>query len=220
MSYASRLVAMSSGHAPKGSPRVLGGETEAPREDHVETELRAPAAAPAARPVVAGTRATAPSRELQHQPDEPPPQPATHETIERHTVEHRTIVETAPKAPRALPDAAPRPVAIPPTTRWLEEDPSTSDPLVATAETDALRDLMRSVRQWTSSAPTIIESPKPVPSMTAAPVASAPEPTHVSIGNVVITVEDAPAAHPRGTRAPSPARTTTDRMARNHIRGG
>ena len=222
MSYASRLVTMSSGYAPKASPRVTG-DAEAPREEHVETELRAPAAAPAATPAVARTHAPASSRELRHEPDEPRPQqsPATRETIERHTVEHHTIVESPPSPPRALPDAPPRPVAIPPTTQWLEEDPSTPDPLVGTAETDALRDLMRSVRQWTSSAPTIIESPKPAaPVMTAPAQSASPEPTHVSIGNVVITVEDAPATHARGTRAPSPARTTTDRLARNHIRGG
>jgi hypothetical protein len=80
---------------------------------------------------------------------------------------------------------------------------------------------MQRVRQWTTSAPTVIEAAKPsTPVEAPTPSAPAPEPTHVSIGNVVITVEDAPAARPRGERTPSPARTTTDRMARNHIRGG
>ncbi|MEO8845427.1 MAG: hypothetical protein ABI591_34045 [Kofleriaceae bacterium] len=212
---------MSSSHTPKGSSHVSAGTSEAPREEHVEAELRAPTTARAATPVVARTHAAAPSLEPRPQPDErQPQQPETRETIERHTVEHHTIVEMAPPPPRALPDAAPRPVTIPPTTQWLEEDRSTPDPLVATAETDALRDLMRSVRQWTSSAPTIIESPKPAAPVATDPVQSAPEPTHVSIGNVVITVEDAPVAHARGGRAAPPARTTTDRLARNHIRGG
>jgi hypothetical protein len=226
MSYAARLVAMSSGHAPKASAHVVGGTAEAPQEQHVETALRAPAVAATAatiptpaRPPVMSAVARTQDVARSDEPQREPARPAVHETIERHTLDHRSIAETAPP-PRALPDPSPRPAKLPPPAQWLDEDPATSDPLVATAETDALRDLMRSVRQWTSSPPTIIETPTPAVPVTAAPGPSAAEPSHVTIGNVVITVEDAPAAHPSGAGARSPARSTSDRMSRNHIRGG
>lgn len=222
---------MSRGHAPKTAPRVIGPETAAPQEEHVETELRAPVAAQPAQDAVSrpiGSPASG-QPELErvdrvivqnadHQ--EPAASPVTRETREHQTrVEHRTVVEPASS------DRPPRErVAIPAAAQWLEEDRSAADPLVATAENDALRELMQRVRHWTSSAPTVIEpAAANTPAATASPVmpvAPAPEPSHVSIGNVTITVEDAPVARARGERAPSAARSASDRMARHHIRGG
>jgi hypothetical protein len=221
---------MSLGHVPQPTPRVIGGRSEAPHEEHVETEVGAPVAAQPAR---ASDARPAPSPVMQPVPerDEPvaaastarqerqAPRAARESQEPRTVVEHRTIVESvaAEHPPRER-------VALPPAARWLEEDRSAADPLVGSAETDALRDLMQQVRRWTSSAPTVIEPSAPsdqaAPSPAVTPVAPAPEPSHVSIGNVTITVEDAPAPTPRGGRVSSPARTTSDRMARHHIRGG
>lgn len=228
MSYATRLAAMSREGAPKQSPRVIGGEPEAPREEHVETSLRAPLP-PAAPPRSLGSR---PAPVIAPSPRDDAAVRAgaahvTRETTEHTVIEHHaTHASPPPHATRAEPTY--ERAALPAASQWLEEDRSAPDPLVAIAETDALRELMQRVRQWTSSAPTVIETADPTAPVdtrkpaAAAPIAPAPppEPSHVSIGNVVITVEDAPAATPRGTRSPAPARSTTDRMARNYIRGG
>jgi hypothetical protein len=205
--------------------------SEAPREEHVETEVRAPVAAtrPAATPIARASRlpaespaTVAPSTHTIERTQETTTRERTHE---RSAIEHRTVVEVPPPAvmqPVTMPIATREVLEIErlvTSPQWLTEDPRTPDPLVASADSDTLRELLRSVRQWTSSAPTVIESePKPEP-VHATPVVPAPAPTQVSIGNVVITVEDAPAPA-RGGRPPSPARSSTDRMARNYIRGG
>lgn len=130
-------------------------------------------------------------------------------------------VEAPPAPPVQPPQALLRPSALPPQARWLADDVAADDPLVATADTDALRELMRSVRQWTSSAPTVIEQPDETgPAEPAAVAESESPPTSVSIGNVTITVEDAPPAAP--TRAARSTSTTSasDRLTRGYIRGG
>jgi hypothetical protein len=240
MSYASRLAAMSRGHVPPAPPRALGGDAEPPREEVVETEARVPRSAQPVGAVTPRTGArtdvppvTSPGPELREHAvsvessvgTREPASAATTVTRER-TIEHHTIVEAAPPAPRrvtmpAQPAAVTPPQPLPPQARWLAEDTTAADPLVATTEDDAVRELMQTVRQWTASAPTVIESgPREVaaePAPSVAPVVVAPQ-TQVSIGNVTITVDDAPAEPARATAA-SP-RTTSDRMARNHIRGG
>jgi len=231
MSYAARLVAMSRSRTPGAAAQGRSGE--APREEYVETEVRAPVATatPAATPLARAPRlpiespaTAAPSTHTIERTHETTTRERTHE---HSAIEHRTVVEV-PAPPLMRPVSTPvathgvheieRVVAAPP--QWLAEDPRTPDPLVASADSDTLRELLRSVRQWTSSAPTIIESEAKSEPVHATPVAvAAPEPAQVSIGNVVITVEDAPAPS-RGERRPSPARSSTDRMARNYIRGG
>jgi hypothetical protein len=237
MSYAARLAAMSRGHVPPAPPRALGGDAEPPREEIVETEVQPPRTAASFAPIAArpAPRAEAPppvaaaphprgpaATAVSPEPDAPAlAAPTTRETIERHT-----IVEAAPPAPRRaplppLPAPASPPVALPPQAQWLAEDTAAADPLVAGSDGDALRELMRSVRQWTSSAPTVIEQHHHEETTQAAaapqPVAVTAE-TQVSIGNITITVDDAPVAASRPSA--TPPRAASDRMARNHIRGG
>lgn len=230
-SYAARLVAMSRGAVPAASAAPVGGPEPA-REEHVETDLPQAIASTTAttsdalpnhRPV-ATTATEGDIREIQSEP------PSV-------TTEHRTTVERmrevsvpAPPAPTAhspvdesvrVPPIAVERIVMPASAQWLAENPRAPDPLVASAETETLRELMRSVRQWTSSSPSIVEPRTPEPEVVAArpePATAAAEPVQVSIGNVVITVEDAPAAASRG-RARSPAQSSGDRLARNHIRG-
>jgi hypothetical protein len=234
MSYASRLAAISTGHVPAAPPRPTSEDAEPARmeaESSVHRSSPAPtavAAAPqpgpavVAAPAAPASHVAAPSvtREAA-EPVRRDPAVVTRETIERHA-----IVEAAPPPvpPRRTAVMSPPPVpppsdALPAQAIWLAEDASAADPLVATADNDALRELMRSVRQWTSSAPTVIEPHHHESSAGTAPdPAVAPPQAQVSIGNVTITVEDAPAAPSQ--RAAREPRTASDRMARHHIRGG
>ncbi len=237
MSYAARLAAMSRANVPAAPPRVVGGDAEPRHEEIVETEAPAPSvAAPATASVTPRQAARAeavPAKPSAQQPrvaapDAPPvahePAPAI-APITRETIEHHTIVEPAPPQPRrfAAPAQSPLrsapPVTLPAQAQWLADDTAAADPLVASADGDALRELMRSVRQWTSSAPTVIEQHHHEAEAAPAeilPVVAPPQ-TQVSIGNITITVDDAPPAATRTTTAAP--RTASDRMARNHIRG-
>lgn len=221
MSYAGRLVAMSRGEVPRVAP-MSGAESEPVREEHVEAVSSPPPAT-----------ATAAARELpdRHTPVASIATPERERASEIHTHVDRTReIVTAPANPQTPPpielhvhEVSPvaERVVLPAPPPWLAEDPTASDPLVATAETDELRELMRSVRQWTASAPTIIETQAPPAQAQARPAIEAPpaaEPVQVSIGNIVVTVEDAPASTQRGP-SPSPARSIGDRLARNYIRG-
>jgi len=235
MSYARKLVSMSRDRV--GTPaRVIGDDAAPPREEIVETAVQAPPPAP---PVAHAARAAptanepvrsvvVPARVERDAPVASPrarsQQPAAihhHETVEHHTIiaaaePPRTVPRPAPPAPPA-PPVAPASVALPPRAQWLTEDASVPDPLVESADTDALRELMRSVRQWTSSPPTVIEQQVNASAAVATPEApSLPAPHQVSIGNVTITVEDAPPA--RTQRGAAPTRNAGDRIARNHIR--
>ena len=240
MSYASRLAAMSRGQLAAAPPRVIARDAESPREEIVETDVRAPQATP---PPPANTpRAPRPSEPLAATaPARPPgtqaplPVTAVEESgpalaappVIRETIDRHTIVEIAPAPPRQTvvavsPPSISEPVALSPHAKWLAEDATAPDPLVASTEDHALRELMRSVRQWTASAPTVIEQHHHESAATAtpsSPPAVVPAPTQVSIGNVTITVEDAPAA-PGRRAAAQPHGAASDRMARNHIRGG
>lgn len=216
MSYASRLLAMSRGRVPAITPRVDGDET--PAEEIVEVPVVAQprqahrAETPAPRPP---SGAAAPvvhelgTDRVERAGVEPP---RTERTIER-TVERHVVA--APAKPQTIAVASPPAISFPPQAQGLVEDSHGPDPLVETAESDALRDLMRTVRQWTSSPPTVIESHIELASPpTPATVAAQPM-NQISIGNVTITVDDVP---PRPERAGSPARSTGDRMARHLIR--
>ncbi len=226
MSYAARLAAMSRGTVPHVAPR-----TEAVHEAQIERDVL-PMTSAARAPEIAAT---------QHAPQRPAPAgaaadlavPGAREQIERELVEHAVLPRPGSPSPSStatedgtedasqhvteierivLPSAA---------APWLAETAGAPDPLVASADTDALRDVMRSVRQWTGSPPTIIDTAAPVDSMhTREQVATgvAAQPIQVSIGNVVVTVEDAPHTT-TGGRAATPARSHGDRFARNHIRG-
>jgi hypothetical protein len=240
VSYASRLAAMSRGQLAAATPRVIASDAESPRAEIVETDLPAPQAVappPAVAPRTPRPPESRTATATVRPPGTPVPLPATaveesgpaiaSAPVIRETIDRHTIVEVAPPPPRESVIAVPppsisEPVALSPQAKWLAEDATAPDPLVASTDDHALRELMRSVRQWTSSAPTVIEqhhhesSTTPTPS---APAVVAPAPTQVSIGNVTITVEDAPAAPGRRTAA-APHGAASDRMARNHIRGG
>ncbi|MFT3692970.1 MAG: hypothetical protein QM831_07505 [Kofleriaceae bacterium] len=221
MSYAQRLAAMSRGPAPRAvaAPAVTT-DAEAPREEVVEVEAArppatAPSPAPVAKPRPTPTEAAPPADRVMAA--EPAParsssivkrQAPAAEQIVRE-IEHHTIVERERE-----------PIAMPAQAKWLSEDRAAPDPLVEIAgENQDLQALLRSVRAWTSSPPTPIEAPEPT--VTETPAVASPQPAQVSIGNVVITVEDAPAPSPARGRAAAPARTTqSDRLGRSHIRGG
>ncbi|MEJ7603334.1 MAG: hypothetical protein WKG01_35935 [Kofleriaceae bacterium] len=221
MSYASRLLAMSRDRVLAIEPRVVGGEPDPPQEQIVETAVAAP-------PQGQDSRAETPGSRTRTTPAPVVPQvaadtaevnfderlPRTERTIER-TVDRQTVVVAA--APGVTPAPLPPARSLPPQAQWLLDDVRGSDPLVAGAETDVLRDLMRTVRQWTSTAPTVIEAEveaSPAPQGPASVVAPPPS-NQISIGNVTNTVAAAPA---RAARAGAPARATSDRMARHLIR--
>ena len=219
MSYAGRLVAMSRGVVPLVAPHTAH---EIVREVQVETAARpamrtSPVTTAAHREPTRSSSSVAATTEVT---------PARERT--EHTIVERVREVAAPSQPASPPPSVTRAgepvteverIVLPATPApWLAEDSSAPDPLVASADTDALRELMRSVRQWTASPPTMIETSPPPAQAPVAPAPLSPEPVQVSIGNVVVTVEDSPAASPRG-RSPSPARSLGDRLARNHIRG-
>ncbi len=217
MSYARTIVAMSRGAlAPVAAEPVYEEHVEA--ESPVVSVARAPHPT-AATPTVIPTSRREPGRD-EHALTRVPSQ----------VIEHRdTIVERVIEVPGPVIAASPTPivathtiererVVMPAPQAWLAEDPSAPDPLVASADTDALRDLLRSVRQWTSSEPTIV-APEPATEHDPQASVAAADPIQVSIGNVVITVEDAPAPASRGATRAAPTRASGDRLARNHIRG-
>ncbi len=217
MSYAKSIVAMSRGAlAPVGPEPAYEEHVEA--EAPVVSSARAPHAI-AATPTVLSTSRPEPPR------DEPALTSAPSQVIEHG----ETIVERVRDVPRPVIAESPTPIVathtiererivMPAPQAWLAEDPSARDPLVASADTDALRDLLRSVRQWTSSEPTIV-APETIAERDPQASVAAAEPVEVSIGNVVITVEDAPAPTSRGATRAAPTRASGDRLARNHIRG-
>jgi hypothetical protein len=217
MSYARTIVAMSRG-------ALAPGGVEAAYEDHIEEEVPVVSAAPTPQATAATAIVIPTSRPEPHR-DEPARASAPSQVIE-----HReTVYERVREVPRPVMAESPAPLVVthaveperivtvtPPA--WLPEDPTARDPLVASADTDALRDLLRSVRQWTSSEPTIV-APETVTERDVQATVAAAEPIQVSIGNVVITVEDAPAPVSRGAAREAPTRASGDRLARNHIRG-
>lgn len=219
MSYASRLLAMTRGRVPAIGPRVVG-DADGVTEESVETSASAPppktaraddVAAPSARR--AATAPVAPAMERDRAERVVEHSPRIERTVER-TVERHTVT-TAAATPIAAPEPPPT-IVFPAQTEWLVDDSRGPDPLVETADSDALRDLMRTVRQWTSSPPTVIDShtesaPPPGPT----DVVVQPPANQISIGNVTITVDDLPS---RPERAGSPARSTADRMARHLVR--
>lgn len=224
MSYAHRLVAMSRGAVPLVAPRTGDGQSTL-HEEQVETEAPAVSSSPAT--ATAPRSPTPPSASAAADEEAAPVRERIEHTITERIREIVTLARPAspsPSVPRvAEPVTEVERIVLPAAPApWLAEDPAAADPLMASADTLALRELMRSVRQWTASPPTIVETAAPpTPAPAAAQVASFPapaEPIQVSIGNVVISVEDAPAASARG-RYPSPPRTLGDRLARHHIRG-
>ncbi len=218
MSYASRLLAMSRDRVPAITPRVAGDEM--PAEEIVEVPVVAPpsqprrAETPAPRPqsgaAAAVVREVGAARAESAGVEPSRAERTIERTVERHVVAAQAKPQTIEIA------ASPPSISFPPQAQWLVEDSRGPDPLVETADNDALRDLMRTVRQWTSSPPTVIEShaesaspPEP------ATVAAQPPANQISIGNVTITVDDVP---PHPERAGSPVRSTANRMARHLIR--
>ncbi|MGN6105676.1 MAG: hypothetical protein ACTHU0_11270 [Kofleriaceae bacterium] len=139
-------------------------------------------------------------------------------------------------APRVVPvisspaPIAPSRAAAP--SDWLAEHPDGADPLETLDADDDLRSLLRSVRAWTSSPVAGAEGPRaPALELAEPAVAIAPsheaiatamreprrdDPMQVSIGNVLITVEDAPPSSGAGRPAPAPA--VGDRLARHYLR--
>ncbi|MGE0397134.1 MAG: hypothetical protein AB7T06_10475 [Kofleriaceae bacterium] len=222
MSYASRLVQMSRPVAPARAPMA------APLAE-VHEEVEAVADASPAEPGKTDAPVAARQRDRV-------------ETIERHVERERVVEErgaavmTIVEAAEAPPPERARKVPAP----WHAEDPA-GDPLERVEAGDELRSLLRAVRAWTS------EPAKPASEQAAAPIeitnvttnvtnmeqraVESParvepqvverheEATQVSIGNVMITVEDAPA--PRGApRAQAPRLgETASRLARHYLRG-
>ena len=219
MSYASRLVQMSRPVAAVAAPVT-------PPIAEVHDEVEAPPQAQSA-PVPSQSR-TAPAMR-------------THERIVQ-TIDRRVERETVEDAPAPQPNVvvvdaaeAPRePVRAP--APWHAEDPA-GDPLEKVEAPDDIRSLLRAVRAWTAAPPTPIEPDRSAPIELTNVTIAEPAPAviakreevsretsrddslQVSIGNVMITVEDAPA--PRGASRPQPPRIgeTASRLARHYLRG-
>ncbi len=238
MSYASRLVAMSSRTL---AARPLG------LAPHVEEErVDPPPALPTLPTPGVLARAPAPPAEQTILAPTPVVAPRTSAPTVEHRLAPAPVVvppteprEASPRAPvpfvaeRETVRATPAPPA--PIPDWLAERPDRVDPLEHLDASADLARLLRAAREWTSSAPApIASSPAlaisepapqaPVPLAAASPPAHAPQAQadslEVSIGNIMITVEDA-AAPPRRGRAERPAPSTvSSRLARHYIRGG
>lgn len=239
MNYARRLLAMSTRAAAPSRPVAL------PIEEQVVDEAPVPTtAAPALRtepvaPAEVG-QALVPSAPPPMQPRVMPEVPAREARVVAPPLARevaRVEQPAPPRAPEPLPvppDPAPAPIAArepiaplpspvsaaPALPAWLTDEPDAPDPLDALAQSDEARDLMRAIRRWTSApVPAAIASP-PLP-VEAPPVPEAPatDPVQLSIGNVVITVEDTPAAPRRAAATPSVAHTGGSRLARHYFRG-
>jgi hypothetical protein len=135
-------------------------------------------------------------------------------------------VRTQPAVPGLLaPPAAERSDTAPALPGWLADEPAAPDPLESLAQSDDARELMRTIRRWTSAPdPTPLAAPV-APATPAAPAVALPEtptsePVQLSIGNVVITVEDtAPASRHTTPIAPPGPATGNSRLARHYFRG-
>lgn len=238
MSYASRLVAMT---RPAALPR--GNLREIVETKQVNAEPRLPAPEPRER---AGgePRATTPVRAAS------PMQASTESLVRRNDMAARpsqaghdgAAVRQAASTP-AEEQPVPSSHRFVPAPDWLADEPNIPDPLESIAANDDIRELLRSVRQWTRTAPVpapsphegpeqlVVDVPSPAPAGAmspmhdvaaierAQPAERRDDPVQVSIGNVTITVEDAPSA-PASRQ--SPARTAADpssRLARHYLRG-
>ncbi len=238
MSYASRLVAMSSGTLaarPIGITKHMEQEqvapTTAPPTTRTPDVLASAPAPPTAQAVLAPPPVVAP------RPSAPAAEPRLASApVVAPFAEPR---ETSPRAPvpfvaeRAVVPAVAAAARLP---EWLADRPDRIDPLEHLDAGAELAQLLRAAREWTTSAPAPI-APPPAPTIgdpaphPAAPLAAtasmatyAPQvqsdPLEVSIGNVTITVEDAPAP-PRRERAERRAPgSVSSRLARHYIRGG
>jgi hypothetical protein len=248
MGYVSRLLAMSTRTPARPAPLSQLARTETavdvpPAHDELpaaETQARSPTAA---RPPVAdaapSTRAPV-SREASASEELSPPgseaaesRPAVAATRTPDVVERSAPVTAAPPAVTVVGDAAPTPTAQP--AAWLRENVDADDPLESIGAADDLRDVLRAVRHWTSAAPTeAVAVPEPmmiesvdVPVETSRPAAPVPaaaavQPQNdlrVSIENVTITVEDAPASSSSRRPAGRESTTPSTRLARHYIRG-
>jgi hypothetical protein len=232
MSYAGRLVQMSGNASPSVRPVVHEEAEQTPVEPQPVEPTRAPTTGVAAK----DTPRREPARVQHADPREPAPtvieRIVTEPARERTHVVEKLVAASAP-APAPLATVERETTHREVVREWLTERGDGADPLESFNADNEMRDLLRAVRSWTSNAPAVRESVAEVvnaeipaaerlPSTGAAPVAQvitptpAPEPMQVSIGNVVITIEDAPT--PAHSRRAAPSVDVESRLARHYWR--
>ena len=236
MSYASRLVQMTGQAAP--SPRPVVHEVA----EHVETQASDPVTTSATSAPTDNAAQRSRSTDTRVAAERVIERSAVRDST--HEVTRVVERQPAPAEPQPRLAATPsvEPPAIAPAVvrhevahEWMRERADGVDPLQTLAADDELRDLLRAVRDWTSEQPAMIEStavapavevheipaaPHPVaePARSAVATPRADDPVSVSIGNVTITIEDAPVARPARAAA-SQTSDADSRLARHYWRG-